>query len=415
MQKRFDLKLSHLRPWQASQLSPIEQAFFDRHSVRTDLAFEAHQVVREAGQETIPGVTTQTEDLGFATVTRIEVDSDIGAAVLGKAQGRYVTIHAPGLRKRDRLLEKDLGQTLAREIQSYLDRLGIPVGAPVLVVGLGNWNATPDNIGPLTVSKLLVTRHLFEYQALPDELLSRMRPVAALSPGVLGLTGMETAEIVQAVVERVRPAAVFCVDALASMSVERIGTTVQVSDAGISPGSGVGNTRKGLSQQTLGVPVIAMGVPTVIYATTIVSDAVDQLLAHTASQANGAQAGSAQTGSVQGGGTQADSAQTEGSLLDPNRIIVTPSARPAEHQPTASPGFAAPDASAQGPDHPVFGLDPESRRTLIRQVLGDSMGTLIVTPKEVDVMVDTLSDILADGLNEALHPGITAEEAAQIR
>lgn len=389
MQAMHNLRLSRLRPFQVDQLSPVEQAFFDRHNVRTDLAFEAQQVVQQFGQDAIPGVATHSEDLGFATVTRIEIDSDHGAAIMGKARGRYVTIHAPGLRRRDHTLEKDLGQALSKEIEEYLVRFGVPDDAPVLVIGLGNWNATPDNIGPLTVSKLLVTRHLYEYHALSQELLGQMRPVAALSPGVLGLTGMETAEIVQAVVERVRPAAVICVDALASMSVERIGTTVQVSDAGISPGSGVGNTRKGLNRETLGVPVLAMGVPTVIYATTIVTDAVDQLIA--------------QAPAPQGGGV-ADGVPS----LDPSRIFVT-----AADSGQGGGGSYSPPGNGLG--LPALGLDPEARRNLIRQVLGDSMGTLIVTPKEVDVMVDTLSDILSDGINEALHPGLSAEEAALIR
>lgn len=341
------LKLSRLRPWQVPQLTPIEQQFVDRHDVRTDLAFEAHQVASQAGQHALPGVTTQVEDLGFAQVTRIHIETDLGAAAMGKAKGRYVTIQAPGLKRRDRTLEQQVSEVLASEIEQYLKRWQIGPDQPVLVVGLGNWNATPDNVGPLTVSKLLVTRHLYEYQALNEEILGKMRPLAALSPGVLGLTGVETAEIVQGVVERVRPALVICVDALASMSVERIGTTIQVADAGISPGSGVGNTRRGLNRETLGVPVLAMGVPTVIYATTIVSEAVDQLLTSIAA--------------------------------------------------------------------PIYPLDAESRRNLIREVLGESMGTLVVTPKEVDVMVESISDILADGLNEALHPGISAQEAAAIR
>lgn len=394
MQSLLGLKLSRFRPWQSAQLSPIEQEFFDRHSVRTDLAFEAQQVARDAGQDAIPGVFTQVEDLGFAQVTRIQIESDLGAAAMGKAKGRYVTIQAPGLKRRDRALEQQVSQTLASEIETYLERWGVGPDQPILVVGLGNWNATPDNVGPLTVSKLLVTRHLYEYQALNEEILGKMRPVAALSPGVLGLTGMETAEIVHAVVERVRPAVVVCVDALASMSVERIGTTIQVADAGISPGSGVGNTRRGLSQETLGVPVLAMGVPTVIYATTIVSEAVDQLLAGMA-------------GAQGQGGIQPP--QGEGGLLDPSRIVVTASERPGPGPiPTTNPVGGVPDAH-------ILNLDPESRRNLIRQVLGDSMGTLVVTPKEVDVMVESISDMLADGLNEALHPGISAQEAAEIR
>ena len=343
-----DLKLSRLRPWQTSQLSPVEQEFFDRHSVRTDLAFEAQQVVQQAGQGALPGVSTQTEDLGFAQVTRIEIESDHGAAMMGKAKGRYVTIYAPGLKKRDRTLEQDISETLAKEIETYLARFGIGPEATILVIGLGNWNATPDNVGPLTISKLLVTRHLYEYQALTEEILGQMRPVAALSPGVLGLTGMETAEIVQAVVERVQPAAVICVDALASMSVERIGTTVQVSDAGISPGSGVGNTRKGLSRETLGVPVLAMGVPTVIYVTTIVSDAVDQLLA---------------------GATAPQEEAPGGPLLDPNRIVVT-----ATDRSDVGPVNASAQAGGPRPPHarPRSRQPPQSDPPGTRRFDGDA-------------------------------------------
>lgn len=391
MRSLKELKLSRLRHPRPAQLSPYEEEFFAKHSVRTDLAFEAQQVVRDSGQASIPGVETETEDLGYAAITRIHVVDDHGAAVIGKAVGRYVTIQAPGLSRRDRALEHEVSALLAKELETYLERWGVRPEDPILVIGLGNWNATPDNVGPLTVSKLLVTRHLYEYRALEEEILGRMRPVAALSPGVLGLTGIETAEIVGAVVDRVRPAAVICVDALASMSVERIGTTVQLADAGISPGSGVGNTRKGLNKESLGVPVLALGVPTVIYATTIVSEAVDKLLAGL--QESPAASDGQSTGS--------------GSMLDPSRIVVTASDRPLQ-----SPGrTGVAESAAQN----MARLAGTNRSQLIRELLGDSLGPLVVTPKEVDVMVDTLSDILADGLNEALHPGISADEAREIR
>lgn len=349
--------------------------------VRTDLAVEAHEVASAGlrGRE-IPGVRTEREDFPFGYVVRVDVESEEGGRLLGKLPGKYVTFHIPELRTRWREFSGEVAPRLAREIEVFLSSMGVDAGDPLLVVGLGNWNATPDNVGPLTVSKLLVTRHLHEYKVLPEELLGRMRPVAALSPGVLGITGVETAEVVRGVVEAIRPAAVICVDALASKSVERIGTTVQVADVGISPGSGVGNKRVGLTRETLGVPVLAIGVPTVIYATTIVSDALDALSAHW---------------------TRARTPSPAGSMLDPSRIVVTPRDRaPATHS-----GF----------DAGLLALSGEGRRELLAQVLGPSMGTLIVTPKEVDVLVDTLSGILADALNEALHPGISAEEAALLR
>ncbi len=358
--------------------------------VRTDLALEAQQLAVRRGAD-VPGVSLVEKDLGYGIMTTLKVESDIGAQVMGKSKGTYVTIQAPDFQARRRELESDVSQVLAQTVKEYLSNLHIPPSAPVLVVGLGNWNATPDNVGPSTTAKILVTRHLHEYRVLTEELLGRMRPVAALSPGVLGLTGIETAEIIQGVVQKIRPALVICVDALAAMSVERLGTTVQISDVGINPGSGVGNKRMGLTQETLGVPVMAIGVPTVIYATAIVSDALEALADRDDSASVGMPA--------QPGGTDG------GSVLDPSKIVLgTP---PAHIQAERNPG--------QGRGNPFSAFDAARRKAVIQEVLGDSMGRLVVTPKDIDVMVDSLSDVLADGLNEALHPGISAEEAAQLR
>lgn len=366
-----DSKPNKVSPDQAASKKALSDLILNP---RTDLALEAQQVMTDRGHE-LPGVTTTTETVDSATITRTIVESDLGAQLIGKAPGHYVTIQTEGLTGHDRDLERQISQLLADEIRAFLTRFNVTDQQTVLVIGLGNWNATPDNIGPLTVSKLLVTRHLFEYQVLDSELLENMRPVAALSPGVLGLTGIESADIVRAIVDRIQPAAVICVDALASMSVERVGKTVQLSDAGINPGAGVGNRRLGLTQQTLGVPVLAVGVPTVIYATTIVSEAVDLLLKET---------------------------------------------RPSF--PPVDPGLLLKESSSSNQTvlssmDPIQSLpsDESTRLDMIQRVLGDSMGTLIVTPKEIDVMVETLSDVLADGLNEALHPGISADEAAMLR
>jgi len=143
------------------------------------------------------------------------------------------------------------------------------------VVGLGNWNATPDSLGPKVLENLMVTRHLLEMS--PPELRKGLRPVAALAPGVLGLTGIETGEIIMGVVDRMGAKAVICIDALASRSVDRLCSTIQISDTGIHPGAGVGNRRLAINKETLGIPVIAIGVPTVVHAVTIISDAMNLL------------------------------------------------------------------------------------------------------------------------------------------
>lgn len=358
----------------------------DGRSLRTDLALEAQQsALASAREKRLPGVHSDEEHLPFGTLSRLNIESDIGAQLMGKPIGSYSTLQVPQLQERRRELARDVSECLAQEIDVFLEKVGVSPEGVVLVVGLGNWNATPDNIGPLTTSKLLVTRHLHEYNVLDEESLGQLRPVAALSPGVLGLTGVETAEIVQGVVERIQPDCVICVDALAARSIERLGTTFQLADVGIDPGSGVGNRRMSLTEESLGVPVLALGCPTVIYATTIVNEAVDRLAQHAPG-----------TGSALQPDVSAETLSQGGqSILDPSRIVV--------------------HAREEFADGASFLFDPHVRQSLVQEVLGPSMGRLVVTPKEVDLLVETLSDILADALNEALHPGISAEEAALLR
>ena len=145
-----------------------------------------------------------------------------------------------------------------------------------LVVGLGNWNVTPDALGPRVVSKLMVTRHLKEL--VPDSIDEGIRPVCAIAPGVLGITGIETYEIIKGIVEKIKPNLILCIDALASRKLERVNRTIQIGNTGISPGSGVGNKRMEISERTLGVPVIAVGVPTVVDAATMANDTIDLVL-----------------------------------------------------------------------------------------------------------------------------------------
>ena len=231
-------------------------------TVRTDLAVEAHALWRESAGETtrLKGVAAREEQVEGMTVTRVEILDQEGARALGKPEGTYLTLDISPLWRR----EEDAFPRAVRAVAALLGPL-LPEEGPVLAAGLGNQAMTPDALGPRSLDHLLVTRHLGE--ALPQ-----LRPVAGLGAGVLGTTGMEVAEWVRGAAEQVRPAAVIVVDALAARDLERLCATVQIADTGLVPGSGVGNHRMALNRETLGVPVISVGVPTVVDAETIARD-----------------------------------------------------------------------------------------------------------------------------------------------
>ncbi len=238
-------------------------------NIYTDLAREAREINPD-----LPGVAEQEEEIGDAAISRIEVQTQEAAQKLGKPIGKYVTIEAPALAQRDTAVFQKVSETLAEELTRLLPEGGVDMG--ILVVGLGNRFITPDALGPRVVEKTFVTRHITQH--LPDIIGEPMRPVAAIAPGVLGTTGVETLEMLRGLVERVKPAAVIAIDALASRRAGRISTTIQLTDTGIQPGSGVGNDgRMGLSQESLGVPVIAIGVPTVVLAATISQDTISMI------------------------------------------------------------------------------------------------------------------------------------------
>ena len=231
-------------------------------TVRTDLAVEAHALWRESAGETtrLKGVAAREEQVEGMTVTRVEILDQEGARALGKPEGTYLTLDVSPLWRR----EEDAFPRAVRAVAALLGPL-LPEEGPVLAAGLGNQAMTPDALGPRSLDHLLVTRHLGE--ALPQ-----LRPVAGLGAGVLGTTGLEVAEWVRGAAEQVGPAAVIVVDALAARDLERLCATVQIADTGLVPGSGVGNHRMALNRETLGVPVISVGVPTVVDAETIARD-----------------------------------------------------------------------------------------------------------------------------------------------
>lgn len=314
----------------------------DLLSPYSDLALEATEAQRGEAHVEIPGVEMTEDSYEAAKVTRVKVLNEMGANAMGKPPGNYITLEAPGLRQRDRKLQQAVGKILVDELASLLN---LGPEAQILVVGLGNWNATPDALGPRVTQKLLVTRHLGDY--ISPDLRQGLRSVSALSPGVLGITGIETAEIIKGVVEHVKPSVVIAIDALAAKNVERVGTTIQIADTGISPGGGIGNKRKGLNEEFLGVPVIAIGVPTVVYAGSIVNDSIDLILEH---------------------------------------------------------------MKSEGKTFPGMFMTPEVRRGLVGDIIRPAIGTLVVTPKEVDELIDDLAVVISGSLNAVLHNSVSAQE-----
>lgn len=333
------------------------------YNVRTDLALEAHEMASR--QQPVPGIQIDKEEDDGIFVSRIIVETEEAGRTLGKLPGQYVTFEVPGLRSHDSKLQDRVATKFAGEFEKYLERLQISEEAKILVVGLGNWNVTADAIGPIVIENLLVTRHYF--QLIPGRVKPGYREVSAVAPGVLGITGIETSEIVLGIVERTKPDLVIAIDALASRALERVNTTIQIADTGISPGAGVGNKRKALNKETLGVPVIAIGVPTVVDAVTIASDTIDYVLEHLNKQVDPNIANQ----------TQLDGQQVNGALMGS-----------------------------------VGSLPQHEKRQLIHEVLQPLGHNLIVTPKEVDAFVEDIANIIANGMNAALHEAITTDNVS---
>lgn len=309
--------------------------------IRTDLAIEAHEFLLESAQE-ISGVLSEETEKDDIKITTVKIETDEAQKRLGKPKGKYITIEMPDIMSAEREEYEKMCHALASELRPLLN---LKKGESVLVVGLGNWNITPDSLGPDVLSRLMVTRHLFCY--IPDQMSDSLRPVSAISPGVLGITGVETGEIIKGVCEKIKPDRVLAIDALASRSVNRISSTIQLCDTGISPGAGVGNKRKELSEKTLGVPVIAIGVPTVIDAATIAHD----------------------------------------SFLSSIRNVLKETDNNTEK-------------------YKAFYSFLENDGENLSGYLPEDIGGFIVTPKDVDTMIEKTAKIIANGINLALHEDI---------
>ena len=302
-------------------------------NIRTDLALEANEMHRE--------------QKGYTDAWEQRKLNEIAEKTLGKSKGDYITIDIPEFTVYDGKLMESVSNVFGKFLK---DMLKVKNDDLVLVVGLGNKSVTPDALGPKVVEKLMITRHLRD--VMPDVIDDSIVSVSAIAPGVLGITGIETLEIIKSLVDKIKPQLVICIDALAARKTQRVNRTIQISDTGISPGSGVHNHRKSITYDTLGVKVVSIGVPTVVDASTIANDTIDLLL---------------------------------------DKMI---------------------EQSKKGKEfyNMLKEINDDDREVLIREILYPQLGDFLVTPKEIDVMIESLSKIIANGVNIALQPNMTVEE-----
>lgn len=333
-----------------------------KYQIRTDL------IIENIDEFNDKRVTTNNINDSIK-VTTVSIDEDLSSK-LNKKQGDYVTIEFSDITNHED--RKELEKTLVNEIRKMLNGTDISSDATCLIVGLGNKSSTADSLGPKVVDRVLVTRHLF---VLNTNVKEGIREVSAISPGVMATTGIETFDIITSIVKKTKPQFLIVVDALASSSIDRINKTIQLTNTGIHPGSGVGNNRKELSFETINIPVIAIGVPTVVESTIIVNDTIDYLFKHISY--------------IKKNYTM-------------NKLVFT-------HNKNYLKDVNEEDLS-KNEKKEISGmlgeLDDNDKKALIEEVLTSLDYNLIVTPKEIDFLIDNLSKVIAKGIDKALHDAI---------
>ena len=244
-------------------------------SFRSDLAIETAQMFQE--MSSLQGVRIEevTGEQTGIRVTRVYIENETGSKQLGKAIGTYITLEVPNLDQQDSDYHREISFEVMEQMSVLVENIQ---NKKILVAGLGNRHMSPDALGPLVVEHLFVTRHLIEAYGNDSSVVKGLGCVSALAPGVMAQTGMETREIILGAIRETKPDLLIVIDALAARSVERLNKTIQITDAGIAPGAGIGNRRSGINSESMGIPVIAIGIPTVIDAESLVRDALDRLL-----------------------------------------------------------------------------------------------------------------------------------------
>ena len=246
------------------------------YRIRTDLALETQERFQEEKVE-VRGVEVQEyydEEKDIRT-TVVKIKSENGARTMGRPQGNYITIEAPNLSVPDQDYHREVSEELARHLRKLID---LKKEKSILVVGLGNQRITADSLGPLVVENMRMTRHLIREYGRMGIVGEQLHSISGIAPGVMAQTGMETSEIIRGIVQETKPDVLIAIDALAARSTKRLSRTIQITDTGIHPGSGVGNHRHGLTEESMGIKVIGIGVPTVVDAATIVHDSMSHLL-----------------------------------------------------------------------------------------------------------------------------------------
>ncbi|MBR7553344.1 GPR endopeptidase [Allobacillus sp. GCM10007491] len=356
----------------------------NEYRLRTDLAVEAKEMFVEKNPEKeheLDGIIIREFQADDVKLTRVEIDEE-GSKRVGKSPGEYVTLESQKLRELKSDFMNQISTMMAKELSRLIQKHEIPNDARCLIVGLGNEYITPDALGPRTVNKTYVNAHLFKLH--PDSVEKGVRPIAAFTPGVMGMTGIETSDMIFGVTKQSKPDFIIVIDALAARSINRVNATIQMSDTGIHPGSGVGNNRKEVSEATLNVPVFSIGVPTVVDAVTITSDTIDYMLKHFGREI-----------SEQG---RASKALTPAGMSFGKRKLLKPEDLPDEETRKKFMGV-------------IGALGEEEKRQLIQEVLHPIGHNLMVTPKEVDEVIEELSMVIANGLNQGLHASIDEQNA----
>ena len=311
------------------------------YNFRTDLALERRDLYNKANniEKDINGIEAEEEKVDDnITISRVKVTNEKGEEAIGKKKGNYITIDVKNLKIANEEEIQKTSEIVTNELRKLINE-HVQENGSVLIVGLGNIYVTPDSLGPKVINEIDITRHLLEY--MPEILDKNTREVSAISPGVLGTTGIETMEILKGIIDNTKPQLVIIIDALASRNIERISSSVQIADTGIVPGAGVGNARKELTENTLGVPVIAMGIPTVVEAATIAADSLTLFI---------------------------NKVQEKGESND----------------------F-------------LNKLQEEDKYKIIKEILAPEEYNFIVTPKEIDSLIEKMKDIVARGINFAIN------------
>ena len=329
------------------------------YEIRTDFAIEA--------TSNLNNIKKNEKIIDNIKVTNIYLDKKTHK-LINKKIGNYTTIEFDDITDYNK--KETVKKVFSSELRKLLKKISIREDDSCLVIGLGNISSTPDALGPLTIQNILVTNHLFDVANVEDG----FRRVVAISPGVKGSTGIETSDIIKGIVDKLKPSFVIVIDALASQSIERVNKTIQMTDAGIHPGSGIGNNRKEISKETLDIPVIAIGVPTVVDAVTIVSDTINYMHKHFTYMKN--------------------------NINKTNKLI-----------PINKLNYLKEQIDVTIEDKKnllgmIGNLNESEIKQLIYEVLSPIGYNLMVTPKEINFVIDKLSDVIGNGINRALHKNV---------